>query len=201
MVTKWEGLGVGLLVDRGRAAAVGSSLVLLTLVAGCGGGHGDGKASASATTPTPTATTTTAAADPQASEKAAVLAAYTGMTTAEEHSYVTGKLDPNLQKYAGGKAFTDIETTLFDAQQSGTVDRGTVTRSPKVTTIDTTSVPLKATVVDCADSTHYSTVYAKTGKAIPYDGPRRHVVTSTAARSTTGTWKIYTYVIERDRTC
>jgi hypothetical protein len=67
----------------------------------------------------------------------------------------------------------------------------------------TESEPLKAVVTDCADSSRYDEVDAKTGKVqeLRSPGPRRHVVTSTAQRSKSGEWKFSTYTIERGRTC
>lgn len=182
-----------------RAAAVGGAVVLAVVLAACGGGNGDAKATA--TTPAAVVTTTALPADPDAADKAAVLAAYAGMTGAAERTFATGKLDAKVETYAADKALAGIKVTMVYYQDHGTVTKGVVTHSPKVTAINTASDPLKAVVTDCADSTHYDDVDAKTGKVVPYSGPRRHVVTSTAMRSRTGAWKFYTSVIERDRTC
>ena len=132
-----------------------------------------------------------------------MLAVYRSMSAAEVRTYAKAKLDPDLEKYAADKALSDIKATLFYYQQQGTIMKGTLTRSPKVTAISIESDPLKATVVDCVDSSAYDKVSAKTGKAVGSvpSGPRRHVVTSTAERSKTGDWKIYASVIDRERTC
>ncbi|MBT2546661.1 hypothetical protein J7E99_39965 [Streptomyces sp. ISL-44] len=76
-----------------------------------------------------------------------------------------------------------------------------MSRTPAVTALDTGGDPLKATVTDCADSTGQREVEAASGKEVPYDGPRQHVVTSTAVRAGGGSWVFVTYVVERDRTC
>ncbi|MCZ4098056.1 hypothetical protein [Streptomyces sp. H39-C1] len=132
-----------------------------------------------------------------------MLAVYQGLSQAEGHSYAQAKVDPSLGKYAAHTALTDIEATVFYYQQKGTVMKGAVTRAPNVTGISLQSVPLKATIVDCVDSNHYYETNAKTGVPVKstYTGSRRHIVMSTAERSKTGTWKIYTSVIDRDRTC
>ncbi|MGW6976465.1 hypothetical protein [Streptomyces sp. NPDC054952] len=140
-------------------------------------------------------------ADPQAVEKAAVLAAYAALTAAEERSSAAAKVDPELTRYATDKALADIQATVFWYQQGKTTMRGTVRRAPKVTTLDTASAPLRASVTDCADSTGQKEVETATGREVPYSGPRRHVVTSTAIRPPGGAWRFLTYVIERDRTC
>ncbi|MCD9904542.1 hypothetical protein LUR56_39705 [Streptomyces sp. MT29] len=186
-LTRWAGL----------CAAVPLALVLT----GCGGGGDDLKPvfpTLKAPSPAPAAS-----ADPDAAEKAAVLKAYEGLTEAEARSYATAKLDPELETYAGHKALADIKATIFYHQQQNTRMQGTVAREPKVDTIDTASDPLEATITDCADSSQYEEIEAKSGKVrkLKSPGPRRHYVTSTAQRARTGEWKIYTYTIERDRTC
>ncbi|MCA1224236.1 hypothetical protein [Streptomyces sp. 8L] len=182
---------------RGRWAALAGALALCAVVTGCGSGGSDSKVAAA---PSTTAVSR-APADPDAAQKAAVLAAYRSMTDAEARTYATAKLDPGLSRYAVDHALTDIKLTLYAQQQAGTVQKGSVTRSPKVTAIDTADDPMKATVTDCADSTHYNEVDAKTGKATPYNGSRRHVVTVTAMRPKSGTWRFFTYTIDRQRTC
>lgn len=177
----------------GLCAAVPLALALT----GCGDGGGDAKPSqAASAAPSPTRST-----DPDAAEKTAVLKAYEGLTAAEARTYATAKLDPELETYAAHKALSDIKVTLFYQQQQGTVMKGDVTRTPKVTALNPDSEPLKAVVTDCADSSQYDEVKTKTGKAIPYKGSRRHIVTSTAQRSKNGKWKFYTYAIDRERTC
>ncbi|MFI0742356.1 hypothetical protein ACH4PU_30420 [Streptomyces sp. NPDC021100] len=178
-----------------RLTALLLSAGAVVTVSGCGSSAGhttEQKAPSAAPTPS---------TDPQAQEKAKVLEVYRAMTDAEARTYATAKLDPELDKYAAHKALSDIKVTLFYQQQQGTEMKGQVSRSPKVTAIDTASDPLKAVVTDCADSSRYDEVRVKTGEVIPYKGSRRHVVTSTAERSKTGDWKFYTYVIDRERTC
>jgi hypothetical protein len=183
---------------RGSWAALAGVVALCATVTGCSGGGGDGKALA---LPSTSPSATSRPPDPDAADKAAVLSAYRAMNAAEEHTYATAKLDPDLSRYATDHALTDIKLTLLAQQDAGTVMKGTVTHSPRVTAIDTAEDPLKAIVTDCADSTHYNEFDAKTGKMTPYNGSRRHVVTSTAMRSPTGSWRFYTSVIDRARTC
>ncbi len=183
-MTRWAGL----------CAAVPLALALTA----CGGGDDGAKPSAAP----PAASSPAPSVDPDAAEKAAVLKAYEGLTEAEARSYATAKLDPELETYAAHKALADIKVTLFYHQQQQTRMRGTVSREPEVETIDTASDPLEATITDCADSSQYEEIDAD-GKVreLKSPGPRRHYVTSTAQRAKTGEWKIYTYTIERDRTC
>lgn len=179
---------------RVRGLRVAGLGVGLCLMAGCTGGSSDGKPAAAGPS---VATSSAVPVDPQAAEKTA----YGALTAAEERSYATAKVDPELARYATDKALADIQATVFWHQQGKTTMQGTVRRAPKVTTLDTTSKPLRASVTDCADSTGQREVETATGREVPYQGPRRHVVTSTAVRPAGGAWQFLTYVIERDRTC
>ncbi|MCY0954113.1 hypothetical protein [Streptomyces sp. H27-S2] len=96
--------------------------------------------------------------DPQAGEKAALLAAYGAMTAAEERSYATAKVDPELGKHATDKALADIQATLFWYQQRGTVMKGAPVHSPAIDSLDTLGDPLRAAVTDCMDSSAYDKV-------------------------------------------
>lgn len=130
-----------------------------------------------------------------------MLEAYGALTAAEERSYAWAKVDPDLVRYATDKALADIQATVFWHQQGKTTMQGPVRRDAKVTVLDTASAPLRATVTDCADSSGQREVETATGREVPYSGPRRHVVTSTAIRPAGGSWQFVTYVIERDRSC
>ncbi|WP_095849695.1 hypothetical protein [Streptomyces sp. Ag82_O1-15] len=124
------------------------------------------------------------------------------MVAAESRTYKTAKLDPDVEKYAGNKVLADIKATLFYYQQQGVVMQGEMTHDPKITGIDTTAKPMKATLTDCVDSSKYDKTDAKTGKIIPVkaSGPRRHVNNATAIY-TSGKWVIWTADIDRERTC
>ncbi|MFD3780752.1 hypothetical protein [Streptomyces sp. NPDC058612] len=123
--------------------------------------------------------------DPQAGENAAVLAAYGAMTAAEERSYATAKVDPELGKHATDTALADIQATVFWHQQDGTVMRGSVKHAPVVSMLDASGDALRAEITDCADSGDYDEVKAD-GTVMPYSGSRRYVVTSTAQRDQGG---------------
>lgn len=140
--------------------------------------------------------------DPQAAEKTAVLAAYGALTAAETRSYANVVLDPELERYATDKALADIKATLFWYQQRGTVMKGAPVHSPKVDSLDTGGDTWRASITDCVDSSAYDKVAKAAGNPVTApSGPRRHVVASTAQRTKTGPWLVYTSTIERDRTC
>ncbi|MCX5078578.1 hypothetical protein OG321_39865 [Streptomyces sp. NBC_00424] len=147
------------------------------------------------------ATSSAVPVDPQAAEKTAVLAAYAALTAVEERSYARARVDPESARYVTDKALADIQATVFWYRQGKTTVQGTVRRAPKVTTLDTASKPLRASVADCADSTGQRGVETATGGEVSYSGPGRHVVTSTVIRPAGGAWRFLACVIERDRAC
>ncbi|MER5698517.1 hypothetical protein ACWDBO_51650 [Streptomyces mirabilis] len=182
--------------NRHRTAALLLALSALTATASCSSG-GDTADPTKSSSPSPTKS-----ADPDAAQKAKVLEAYRGMVAAESRTYKNAKLDPVVEKYAGNKVLADIKATLFYYQQQGVVMQGEMTHDPKITGIDTTAKPMKATLTDCVDSSKYDKTDAKTGKVIPVkaSGPRRHVNNATAIYSG-GKWVIWTADIDRERTC
>jgi hypothetical protein len=144
--------------------------------------------------------TATESKDPHAAEKKDLLDVYQKMVEIEERIYATVDYDEELEKYAAHKALSNIKTTMFYHDQNDTVMKGDVKRSPEVTAFNAEADPMKAVVTDCADSTKYNEVKKKTGEAVPYDGPRRHIVTGTAYRTEDG-WKFFEYAVDRERTC
>ncbi|WP_432095619.1 hypothetical protein [Streptomyces sp. bgisy100] len=126
-----------------------------------------------------------------------MLKSYRLMWEARNRTYATAKLAPELKTYAGNKALANIKVTMLYHQDQGTVMKGKPVNSPKVTAIDAK----KATLKDCVDTSNYTEVKAKTGKAVSNgDGPRRHVYNSSAIKSG-GKWVIWTTAIDRGRTC
>ncbi|TDU69184.1 hypothetical protein EDD91_7842 [Streptomyces sp. KS 21] len=168
------------------------------LLAGCGGGSSDGKA----VEPVPASSAAPSTADPDAGERAAVLEAYRAMAAAEVRTYASGALDAELERYATHTALADIKSTLFWYQQRGIVMKGEPVHSPGVDSLDTSGEPLRAVITDCVDFTGYDKV-GKDGKPVGAapSGPRRHVVTSSAQRTKSGSWLVYTSMVERDRSC
>lgn len=164
-------------------------------VAGCG--TDEPPADNPTSSPTPTKSK-----DPHAAEKKAVLDVYEKMVDVQERIYATGEYDEELEKYAADKALSNIRVTMVYYQDRNIVLKGDVERSPEVTALNAESDPMKAIVTDCADSTEYTEVNEKTGKPVPYDGPERHIVTSTAYRAPgNDDWKFFDTVIDRERTC
>ncbi|MCX5106992.1 hypothetical protein OG305_48015 [Streptomyces sp. NBC_00439] len=179
-------------------------MTAVLLLAGCGGGDDDAKpseappvASASASAP---ATSTT---DPDAADKAAVLAAYTSMWGEQMQAY--RKADAkgtDLKKYAALNALSKFEADLAHMKKNSTVIRGDLGHSPKVTALDTAGKLPKATVQDCVDLAKWETLDTKTDKPIPLptSQPLRYVATASAEKWPGG-WMITDYTPDGARTC
>ncbi|MFI8343937.1 hypothetical protein ACIF8W_28250 [Streptomyces sp. NPDC085639] len=131
-----------------------------------------------------------------------MLATYAGMGAAQVRSYASGALDPQLERYATHTALASIKVRVFWHQQTNTVMKGQPAHSAVVHTIDTTGELQRATITDCVDSTGYDEIDKSSGQSVPVSSGRsRHVVTSTAQRTPTGTWLVHSSKIDRDRSC
>ncbi|MEV8597329.1 hypothetical protein [Streptomyces sp. NPDC052012] len=165
--------------------------MLVMVVAGCGSGgsnsrdadHGGAAASPSAQ-PTSRASTS-APADPDAAVKAAVLAAYDGMTTEQAKAYRQASAKGTaLRKYATLDALSKIELDLYRMKEAGTVVRGEIGHDAKVTDLDMEAATPKATLSDCVDLSTYQTYDVKAKKVIPLpsEQPLRYIATAKAER-------------------
>ncbi|MET8411870.1 hypothetical protein ABZV34_27865 [Streptomyces sp. NPDC005195] len=170
-------------------------MALVALSAGCSSPGGDGRAGKE-TAPTPTKST-----DPDAAEKTVVLEVYRSMWKARNRTYATAKLDSKLEDYAGNKALSNIKVTLIYYQDHGTVLKGEPVNSPEITGIDTAAKPMKATIADCVDTSHYDEVNVKTGKKVSVGTAPVRVVYNATAINSNGKWIIWTTEIDRGRTC
>ncbi|MEU1867845.1 hypothetical protein [Streptomyces gardneri] len=188
------------------AAPAFAALALVLTLAGCGGGDGDAKAPATTAPPT-TATATpapaTSSADPEATEKKAVLAAYGSMWAEQMKAY--GKADAKgtaLEKYASLDALGQFRIDLARMKQAGTIGTGKLGHAPTVTMLDMTGKLPKATIEDCLDLSGWKAVRVKTGEPIPLPSnqPRRYIATATAEKWPQG-WMVVTYAPEGARTC
>ncbi|MFE5372465.1 hypothetical protein [Streptomyces mirabilis] len=178
-----------------RTAVLLLALAVLTVTTGCSSGSNDASPKQSAT---PSATQSV---DPHAAEKTAVLDTYRNMWKARNRTYATAKLDSKLEDYAGNKALSNIKATLIYYQDHGTVLKGEPVNSPEITGIDTAAKPMKATIADCVDTSHYDEVNVKTGKKVPVGTAPVRVVYNATAINSNGKWIIWTTEIDRGRTC
>lgn len=168
-----------------RVAALCGGVALALGLSGCGGGDGDGKPSAAPSAAASTPGAAKASADPQAVEKAAVLAVYEAMSAEQAKAYkVASAKGTQLEKYATLNALSKVELDLARMKQAGTVVRGEIGHDAKVTALDMDAKTPKATLSDCVDLSKYETYDTKAGKVIPLptEQPLRYVATVTAER-------------------
>ncbi|WP_329215954.1 hypothetical protein [Streptomyces microflavus] len=170
-LTRWAGL----------CAAVPLSLALT----GCGGGGDSAKpfaAPPAASSPAPSAS---ASVDPQAAEKATVLASYAAMAREQMKAYCQADAKgTDLEKYATTEALGQIRNDLANMKQAGTVVRGELGHETEVTALDREAQTPTATLSDCVDLSGYETYDVKAKKVIPLptQQPLRYVMTATAQR-------------------
>ncbi|GAA5076958.1 hypothetical protein [Streptomyces similanensis] len=180
---------------RRTGASLAGAAVLAGLLAGCGQGDGNGKAKAlptparsrdtiGATAPTPT--------NPEAVEKAAVLAAYDGMTTEQTKAYQkASKKGTRLEKYATLNALSKIDLDLYRMKEAGTVVRGGIGHDATVTRLDLKATIPTASLSDCVDLSTYQTYDVRAKKVIrlPSAQPLHYMATAKAERWS-GRWLV-----------
>lgn len=190
-------------VRHKRGAAVSGALALAAVLAGCGGGGSDDKPSAAPSTAVSTPGVAKASVDPQAAEKAAVLASYTSMWVEQMKAYrVASAKGTDLEKYATLDAITKFELDLAHMKKNGTVIRGELGHAPEVTALDAAGKLPKATIEDCVDLAKWETVDTATGKPIPLptNQPRRYVATAQVEKWPNG-WMVTDYTPDGARAC
>ncbi|MCY0947862.1 hypothetical protein [Streptomyces antarcticus] len=171
--------------QKRRAAALSGAVALALALAGCGGGGGDGKPSAAPSMAASTPGAAKASADPQAAEKAAVLAAYGSMSAEQMKAYrAADAKGTDLEKYATAEALGQIRNDLARMKEAGTVVRGEIGHQAEVTALDMEAKTPKATLSDCVDLSKYETYDTGAQKVIPLptEQPLRYVMTATAER-------------------
>ncbi|MFF2174766.1 hypothetical protein [[Kitasatospora] papulosa] len=168
----------------------------------CGGGSGDARpqtlpSKASSAAPASTS------ADPDAAEKAAVLAAYSAMSREQMAAYRTASAkDTELERYATAEALGQIRNDLARMQEAGTVVRGELAHEAEVTALDMDAQTPTATLSDCVDLARYETYDSKARKVIPLptEQPLRYVMTASAQRWD-GRWMVTGLDTRGGQTC
>ncbi|GGM20686.1 hypothetical protein GCM10010129_76260 [Streptomyces fumigatiscleroticus] len=163
--------------------------LVLTATAGmsaCSSSDGDSKASTQPPTAvSPSSSPSSSPTDAYAEEKAAALAAYSGMTTEQAKAYRQASIKGTaLEKYATLDALSRIELDSYRMKEAGTVVRGEIGHDAEVTGLDMTSKTPRATLSDCVDLSRYETYDTKAKKVIPLptNQPVRYRATAEAER-------------------
>ncbi|MFE7582234.1 hypothetical protein ACFU5Y_11850 [Streptomyces gardneri] len=189
------------------AAPALAALALVLTLAGCGGGDGDAKAPAT-TAPPATSTSTpapaTSSADPETTEKKAVLAAFDAMWAERSKAYAKADAKGTaLEKYATLDALGKIRIDLTRMREAGTVVRGAPrTTGSMVTALDLTAKTPTAALTTCLDLSTYERYSTKRKAVIPLPSnqPLRYVATVALEKWPNG-WMVTVYKPHGEQTC
>ncbi|MFE9933549.1 hypothetical protein [Streptomyces sp. NPDC005533] len=120
-----------------------------------------------ASPPPSPAVSPTPSADPQAAEKDALLGVYRAFWEAQRKVYASGSTkDTGIEKVAGDKAYSKIQTTRAYYVDNGSIMKGEPVLSPTVTALDMTKTPAAGTITDCVDTTAYIQVNKESGRPV-----------------------------------
>jgi hypothetical protein len=172
------------MITRSMASRVTLVLVVAVLaIAGCS--KNQGKRATPIRNPSPSSSS-----DSRTQAEREALAAYTGMWAAMAKAGQTANPDePELRRYATGDALALLVGTLVGYRDRGLVTRGQPTTTPRVTALTPQSAPTEASVVDCGDSTGWTTHNAKTGEQIKDDPRGRRRITA-SVKVVDAIWKV-----------
>jgi len=163
-------------------ASLAAGLVLAA--AGCGSDESpDGTPSPS---PQPAVTSTS----PRAAAEAKAIAAYNAMWQAMAKAGEVPDPDaPELRQYADGDALRGVVGALVTYRETGVVTRGAPVTTPRVDSVSPSDNPTQVDLVDCGDSTNWTTHKKSTGELIKEDPRGRRRITA-SVRLVGDTWKV-----------
>ncbi|MFE0678685.1 hypothetical protein [Streptomyces sp. NPDC058867] len=138
--------------------------------------------------------------DPQATEKAAVLDAYSRFWDEQVKAYAKGSLTgTDFARYAAALALASTEDDLNVLRSKGIVTTGAPTHATTVEDIQPDKKVPSAKLSDCLDSTDWTFIYRKTGR--PVDMPEERLiryVTNVQAEKWGKQWKIVKVTPQQD---
>ncbi|MGW4890730.1 hypothetical protein ACWEQL_00445 [Kitasatospora sp. NPDC004240] len=107
----------------------------------------------------------------------------------------------DLEQYAGDKALADIKASAVYYQDNNLILKGEPKLTPKVTAIDLSGTPNRATVEDCVDASNFLPVDKTTGAPAKLTGTSQPYVQTSSLRIYAGRWVVMESTINRDKTC
>lgn len=188
---------------RRLLAATAAAAIVATLTAGCTKDSDDNKAAPS---PSPTPRTSASASgstDPQAAEKAKVLAAYNSFWAESVKAYATGtEKNTKLVNYSAKSAFNEALADLTKMKAAGIAKKGSPGHRAEATTLDMSGERPRAGVTDCLDLSTWQTVNIATGEVRPYpsEQPLRYITTA-EVELWAGQWLVVKLTPDGDRKC
>jgi hypothetical protein len=131
------------------------------------------------------------------------LAAYTGMWAAYDAAGRPPAADPNspeLARYADGSALDALVNGLVSMSQSGLVFEGQVVFAPEVVNLSLASVPTRARIEDCADSSGSVRVRADGEPFEDEPGGLRRIFAD-LEQTGEGVWKVMSFAVLEVGSC
>jgi hypothetical protein len=167
-------------------AVGGFAVALILIAAGC-------DSETPATPPSAAATSGPTTPSKRAAAEAQAIAAYDGMWQAMAKAGEVPDPDaPELRQYATGDALARVVGALVNYRENGQVTRGRPVSQASVTSVTPADEPTDVNVVDCGDSTNWTTHDKATGAQIsPDPRGRRHI--TAVVKKIDGTWKVTTF--------
>ncbi|MCX4417804.1 hypothetical protein OOK43_31700 [[Kitasatospora] papulosa] len=188
----------------GQGEAGGDTVeVAQEVLTGCGSGD-DAKLSAATTAASSAPAASESPADPDAAEKAAVLASYTLMWMEQMKAYRVASPDgTKLKDFATLDALTAFERDLAHMKKNHTVIRGELGHEPEVTALDVDAKLPMATLEDCIDLSKWKAERTPSGEVVPLPTaqPLRYVATATVERWDNNRWMVTEYEPDGTRAC
>ena len=188
----------------GQGEAGGDTVeVAQEVLTGCGSGD-DAKLSAATTAASSAPAASASPADPDAAEKAAVLASYTLMWMEQMKAYRVASPDgTKLKDFATLDALTAFDRDLAHMKKNHTVIRGELGHEPEVTALDVDAKLPMATLEDCIDLSKWKAERTPSGEVVPLPTaqPLRYVATATVERWDNNRWMVTEYEPDGTRTC
>jgi hypothetical protein len=127
---------------------------------------------------------------PRAAAEAKAIAAYNAMWQAMAKAGEVPDPDaPELRQYADGDALRGIVGALVTYRETGVVTRGAPVTTPRVESVSPSENPTQVDLVDCGDSTNWTTHKKSTGELIKEDPRGRRRITA-SVRLVGDTWKV-----------
>jgi len=156
---------------------------------------------APAATPSAPATGAPTTPSKRAGAETQAIAAYDGLWRAmAEAGEVPDPDAPELRRFAVGDALARVVGTLVFDRENGLVTRGAPVTAPSVVSATPADAPTEVNLVDCGDSTNWTTHKKSTGAQVsPDPRGRRHI--TAVVTSTDGAWKVSSFNVGEIGSC
>jgi ketosteroid isomerase-like protein len=171
-----------------------ASLVLEVMVAGCGSDE-------RAVSPRRDASAMQPSLSARAVAEAQAMTAYDGMWQAMATAGQVPDPDaPELRRYATGDALARVVAALVSYRENGQVTRGRPVSHANVASATPPDDPAEVNIVDCGDSTNWTTHTKATGEQISPDPRGRRRITA-VVKKIDGSWKVAAFNVREIGSC